>query len=261
MRISVREIRDYIRCPMFYKMKHIDEIPVNRDIDSYFRDYFKLSLYFFYFSMIEKKVKSFEAMMKRWEELWFSSSMLEMFSEEELKLKSNEAVMLMSDFMKKYGSDRVTPIAVNFQYEAVFGGKENLHVTGEIDLIKVVNDKTIKRETIINYFCFSKNYIDPFFVKNDLEYSVASYAFRSSFKSKEDKVVLKNIRCSEDTPTIRTGNDYARAEKAIRNISRAIRGGVFYPTANAISCGSCPYKMFCLNEKSITTGGELDVSS
>jgi len=53
---------------------------------------------------------------------------------------------------------------------------------------------------------------------------------------------------------LRTGNDYLRAEKAIRNICRGIKDGIFYPAPNAISCGTCPYKLFCLNEKSINMG-------
>lgn len=258
MRISIREVNDYIRCPLYYKLKNIDEIPVNLDINDHFKDMFKLAIYYYYFSIIEGKSRSFEAMMKRWEELWFSREMLETFPEESIKEKSNEAVMVMTDFIKKYGGEKVTPIAVNFSYEAIFDGPENLHVTGEIDLIKILNDRTARSETCIGIFNLSKHYPDTFFIKNDLSISVASYAFRSSFKAKEDKIAVHNLRCSEDTPTLRTGGDYSRAEKAIRNIKRGIDGGIFYPSPNAISCSSCPYKMFCLNDKSINTGGKLD---
>jgi hypothetical protein len=260
VRISIRELRDYLRCPLFYKLKNIDEIPVNKDINEYFKDYFKLALYFYYFSLIEQKPKSYESMLKRWGELWFSREMSELFSEEVLKQKSNEAVQLMSVFFKRFGTEKSTPIAVNFQYEAIFEGKENLHVTGEIDLIKILNDRTVRSETCLGFFNLSKHYPDTFFIKNDLTVSIASYAFRSNFKDQEDKIIFYNLPCSEDTPTLRTGNDFLRAEKAIRNITRAIQGGVFYPASNAISCGSCPYKMFCLNEKSINTGGVINDS-
>jgi hypothetical protein len=256
VRISIREIKDYIRCPLFYKLKNLDEIPIDKTINSYFKDYFRLALFFFYFSLLEKKKKSFELMMKRWEELWFSKEMMEMFPEEELKKKSNEAAMLMNAFFKRFSNEPITPIAVNFQYEAIFEGKEHLHVTGDIDLIKIVNDRTNRSETCIVAFSMSKSYPDIFMVKNDLGMSVASYAFRSNFKAKEDKMILQNICCAEDTPTLRTSNDYLRAEKSIRNICNGIKNGVFYPSPNAISCGDCSYKLFCLNEKSINTGGD-----
>lgn len=257
MRISIREIRDYQRCPLYYKMKHIDEIPVDKTINEYFKDCFRLSLYSYYFYIIENKKKSFEAMLKRWEAMWFSSDMMEVISEADLKAKSNEAVSMFSGFYKKYGAIEATPIAVNFSYEAIFPGTQNLHVTGSIDLIQVVNDRTRRSETVLSSFNLSSKHADTFLMKNDLALSVASYAFRSSFKSKEDRIIIQNILCKEDTPTLRTGNDFERAEKAIRNIYRAIEGGVFYPAPSSKNCLTCPYKTFCLNEKSITTGGEI----
>ena len=254
MRISVNEIKDYIKCPLFYKMKHIDDLPIVKSIEEYFRDYFKLTLSYYYFSIIEKKNKSFDGMTKRWEQLWFSSTMLEAFPEAELKERSNEAILLMSNFIKRFGEEKSTPIAVNFQYEALFQGKENLHVTGEIDLIKILNDRTVRSETCICMFSLSKSYPDIFLIKNDVTLSVAAYAFRSNFKAQEDKMMVINIRKSDDAPTLRTASDFLRAEKAIRNICTGIKNGVFYPSPNTIYCTSCPFRMFCLNEKSINMG-------
>ena len=254
MRISISEIKDYIKCPLFYKMKNIDDLPITKNIDEYFREYLKLTLSNYYVSIIEQKNKSFDGMTKRWEQLWFSSFMLETFPEEELKERSNEAVLLMSSFIKRFGDEKVTPIAVNFQYEALFQGKENLHVTGEIDLIKIVNDRTVRSETCICILSLSKSYPDIFLIKNDVTLSVAAYAFRANFKAQEDKMFVINIRRSEDTPTLRTPNDFLRAEKAIRNICTGIKNGVFYPSPNTIYCTTCPFRMFCLNEKSINMG-------
>lgn len=257
MRISIREIRDYQKCPLYYKMKHVDEIPVDKTINEYFRDCFRLALYSYYFYIIENKKKSFEEILKRWEAIWFSSEMMEVISEADLKSKSNEAVEMFNSFFKKYGSLPVTPIAVNFSYEAIFPGADNLHVTGSIDLIQILNDRSRKSETVISSFNLSKYHADTFLTKGDLGISVSSYAFRSNFKTKEDRIIVQNILCKEDTPTLRTGSDFERAEKSIRNICRAIKGGVFYPAQSSKNCSTCPYKTFCLNEKSITTGGEI----
>jgi hypothetical protein len=262
VRVSIREIRDYVKCPLQYKLRHIDEMLEDRSIENYFRDYFKLVIYFYYFSIIENKKKSFEAMMKRWEELWFSSDMMELFPEAELKEKSNEAVTLLTNFIKKYGEERCTPIAANFQYEAIFEGKENLHVTGDIDLIKIINDRTNRKETCLVDFSLSKTYPDSFLIKNDISLSVASFAFRSNFKSKEDKMIVQSLRRQDDTPTLRTGMDYSRAERSIRNICIGIRDGIFYPNPTPMNCPSCSYRLFCLNDKSINMGnGETNVRS
>jgi len=256
MRVSISEINDYIKCPLYYKFKNIDEVPMDKTIDDYFREYFKLALYFYYFSLIEKNRKSFELMMKRWEELWFSDEMTAIFPIEALKEKSNEAVPLMTYFFKRYELEKMFPIAVNFKYEAIFEGKEHLHVTGDIDLIKIVDDGTRKRETQMVFFSMATRYQDQFFTKCDLGISVASYAFRSNFKEKEDKILIQNVRLEEDMPTLRTGNDFLRSEKAVRNICKGIKEGVFYPSPNNISCSTCSFKLFCLNEKSIPRGKE-----
>ena len=245
---------DYAKCPLYYKFKHIDCLPEDKNIDEYFREYFKLALYFFYFSIIEKKPKSFELMMKRWGELWFSNDMLEVFPEDELSKKSNEAVGLMNSFFSKYSAENSMPIAVNMQYEAIFEGEENLHVTGDIDLVKITNDRTARRETIVSQFSLSKHASDTFFLKNNIPLTIASYAFRSNFKTEESKIVVQNMRCAEDGVTFRTGMDYSRAEKAIRNICRGIKEGVFYPNPSPINCSHCSYKVFCLNERAINTG-------
>ena len=254
MRISIRDVMDYAKCPLYYKLKNIDCLPEEKKIDEYFKEYFKLALYYFYFSLIEKKPKSYDLMMKRWGELWFSNDMLSNFSEEELGKKSNDAVALMNSFFNKYSSEPSIPIAVNMQYEAIFQGPENLHVTGDIDLVKVVNDRTAKRQTILTQFSLSKHPRDGFMLKNDLPISVASYAFRSSFKAKEDAIVIQNIRCAEDGGTSRSGMDYSRAERAIRNIAKGIKEGVFYPNPSPLNCPTCPYRLYCLNDKSINMG-------
>jgi len=256
MRISISDVNDYIKCPLFYKLKNLDEVPMDKTVDDYFRDYFKLALYFYYFSLIEKNRKSYEAMMKRWEELWFSDEMMSLFPEATLKEKSNEAVPLMTYFFKRYEAEPTLPIAVNFRYEAIFEGKEHLHVTGDIDLIKIVGDGTRKRETQMVFFSMASRYPDQFFLKCNLGTSVASYAFRSNFKEKEDKIIIQNVRLEEDVPTLRTGNDFMRAEKIIRNVCKGIKEGVFYPAPNNIVCSSCSFKLFCLNEKSIPRGKE-----
>lgn len=254
MRISISEIRDYIRCPLYYKIKNVDEIPYDRSVNSYFNDRFKIALVYYYSSLIEGKKKNCSLMLNRWEKIWFSEDMEAVLDEATLKEKSNEAVGLVNAFINKFGEEPVTPIASNFLYEEIFEGKENLHVTGSIDLIKILNDRTRKSETCIVMFSMSKHALDSFMVKGDLEISVASRAFRSNFKTQEDRIIVQNVRCAEDTPTIRTASDYLRAEKVIRNICNGIKNGVFYPSPNAIVCSECPYRLFCLNEKSINMG-------
>ena len=251
MRISIREVRDYIRCPLYYKFIHVNNFSHKKTFNYYYKEYLKLSIFFYYFSLIEKNPKPFELVLKKWESLWFSSDMLETFLKEDLDKKSNEAILILTNYYKKISGERITPIAVNLPYEVVFEGEENIHVTGDIDLIKIVNDRTRKSETQIVFLCTAHRRPNDFMAKNNISLSVASCAFRKDFKTREDKIVIDHIRSKEQTITIRTGGDFARAEKIIRNICRGIKEAIFYPTAHKMFCSNCKFKLFCINEKAI----------
>jgi len=228
MRLSTEEISDYIKCPLYYKFVHIDKLPLTRTLDDYYKEYIKLSIFFYYFSLIEKKTKSFETILRKWESLWFSDKMMDSFMEDQIRKKSNEGVMLLSSFYKKVEKETAVPIAVNFPYEIIFKGEENLHVTGEIDLIKIVNDRTRQRETNIVFLCMSHRHMSDIRVKTHLRLTLASYAFRENFKEKEDRIILDHILNKGDNESTRTGNDFSRAEKVIRNIDRGIKNKAFY---------------------------------
>ena len=189
--------------------------------------------------------------LKKWESLWFSKYMLETFDRDELDRKSNDAVLILTNYYKKIVGEKVTPIAVNLPYEVIFEGQENIHVTGDIDLIRIINDRTRKSETQIVSLCTMHHRPNDFMAKNNIYLSVVSFAFRKDFKTKEDKIVIDHVRSKEYTNTIRTSGDFIRAEKIIRNICKGIKERVFYPTAHKMFCTNCKFKLFCINEKAI----------
>lgn len=252
MRITIQQIKDYIRCPLYYKFVHVNSLPLTDTLNDFYKEYLKLSIYFYYFSVIENKTKSFDSILRKWESLWFSSQMVGKFISEALNKKSNEAVIILGNVYKKIRAENITPIAVNFTYEAIFEGADNIHITGNIDLIRILHDKTRRRETHIVFFSLARNYLDEFLVKGDIPLSIASYGFRSNFKEQEDKIIINNILCKDDNIAIRSGADYHRAEKAVRNICRGIEEKIFYPVSNKLICSNCQFKLFCINEKAIT---------
>jgi len=251
MRISINELISYIKCPLYYKFKFVDCFNEERDLKSYYREYIKLSIFYFYFSMIEDKIKPFDAMIRKWESLWFSSDMQNRFGEEDLRHNSNEAIMVLRDFYKHISKEEATPIAVNFSYETIFAGEKNLIVYGDIDLIKILNDRTRQKETQIIFFTTSLSEDDGFLLKNDISLTIASHAFRHDFKKKEDRLLMCNILKNSSTPTMRSSGDFKRAESIVRNICNGIDNKVFFPVPNKIHCSRCKYKLFCIHEKAI----------
>jgi len=252
MRIGIEEIKDYIRCPIRYKFKHVDYIPISMDPDEYYRDCLKLTIFFYYFCIMEKKANLFDVLLRKWESLWFNKDISKDFNEDYLRHKSSEAITYLTDFYKRVAAENVTPIAVNFPYEAVLPGEENIHVIGTIDLIRVINDQTKHRETQLVDFSTARYPLTDFLLKNDISLSVASYVFRKTFKIKEDRIKIIGVSRKTDMTTSRNGADFIRAEKIIRNICKGIKNKVYYPVPNNINCSYCKYKVFCINEKSLT---------
>ena len=251
MQINISEIKDYMRCPLYYKFKHVDGLAYTKTLDDLYSEYLKTSIYYFYFSAIESKVRSIESLLKKWENLWFSSEMRKTFYEEDLRHASTKASMVFTNFYKDIDSEKFSPIAVNFASESMFPGEENAQVIMNTDLIKVANDRTRNSSTEIVFFNTKKTREDDFMLRNDLKLTLASHSFRSSFKTKEDRIVVHNITTRKKTPTVRTGSDFSRAEKIVRNICTGISNNVFYPAPNKLYCTNCRYKLYCMNERSL----------
>ena len=251
MRLSIDEIIDYKDCPQLYKFRHIDMLPERKTIKDHYKDCLKRTISFYYYCMIDKREKSLDNIFSRWESLWFAEDAEQNFTEEEIREGSNRAVVMLRNFYEYNKREKVFPVAVDFRYETVFEGNPNVHVTGEMDLIKVVNDKTKDRQTDIVFFTQSRVLPDDFFSNVDLRYTLSSYAFRKNFKAKETSVIACNIGKKKNTYIKKTGTDYDRAKKIIYNIASGIESRIFFPSDNPVTCNRCKYKVFCMNEKAM----------
>lgn len=251
MRLSVNEIVDYKNCPQMYKFKHVDMLPEIKTIKDHFKDCLKQTISFYYYCMIDKREKSLDNLFSRWESVWFSENIHDRFTDVEIREGSNKAVELIRNFYEYNKEERVFPIAVDFKYETIFKGNTNLHVTGEIDLIKIVDDKSKDRKTDIVFFTQSRTMPDDFFKSIDLRYTLASYAFRNNFKAKENNVVVCNVGKKQYFYVRKTGTDYERARKILYNIATGIENRIFFPSDNPITCNKCRYKVFCMSEKTM----------
>jgi len=251
MRISINEVKDYMKCPLYYKFKHSDCIYDDLTIGQLFKIHLKSAIGYYYFSIIDDLPKHYKSMLKKWEMLWYSSDMLKKFDSAELDEYSNKAIPMINNFYTKSNEEKGAPVAVNFTYEVTLAGEDNIDLTGEIDLIRILNDRTRSRETQLVKFFTSNSRLDEFLMRSNIDMTMASYAFRDSFKKTENVILCRNVYRKEDFRTSRNGADYTRAIKSIRNICRGIKERVFYPINNKISCSTCRYKVFCMNERAI----------
>ena len=251
MHVSIKHLLDYKTCPQMYKFRHVDMLPEKADIARAFRLALRKTISFYYFSLMEQKKPSLHDLMGRWEKVWFSKQIEETFLQDEIRERSNAAVGLIRNFHRYARVDKEVPVAIDFRYEALFEGEVNLHVSGNIDLIRVVNDKTRNKEVHLVFFSYSRYHPSDFLSQIDLNTTLASYAFRKGFKEKEDKIVLCNIGKKQESAVLRTGNDFERCRKICYNIVSGIENKIFYPADNYINCKKCNFRTFCINEKAM----------
>lgn len=251
MHVSMNEIMDYKSCPQLYKFRYIDSLPEKKDLSDYFRECLKKTISYFYFCMIDKKEKSLNNLFQKWEQLWFSKEINENFPQNEIREGSNSAVNLIKNFYKYTCQEKIIPVAVDFRYEVTFEGDKNIHVTGKIDLIKVVDDKSRNRETDLVFFSYSSSMPDEFQSKIDLNTTMAAYAFRKNFDARESGVILCNIGKKQELVIHKTGSDFIRSQKILHNIVSGIENRIFYPSDNALNCRKCKFRSFCINEKAM----------
>ena len=251
MRLSIQEVLDYKNCPQLYKFKHVDFLPEKKELSDYFRQVIRQTISYYYFCMIDKNERSLNNLFTKWEQLWFCEDIESNFKEEDIREKSNMAVTLLKNFYRYASNEKVTPIAVDFKYDAMFEGDTNLHIVGTIPLIKLLNDKTRGRETNLVFFSYSPYMPDDFLGKIDLNTTVATYAFRKGFETKESNVILCNIGKKQEVALQKSGEDFVRARKALFNIATGIENRIFYPSDNRLNCGKCRFKIFCMNEKAM----------
>ncbi len=261
MQLSMQEVLTYKNCPQQYKFKHVDFLPEKKELKDHFKEALRQTISYYYFCMIDKKEKSLQNLFSKWEQLWFRKEIEQNFKGEDVRDRSNKAINLLRNFYKYASQEKVTPIAIDFKYDAMFEGETHLHVSGTIPLIKVVNDGTRKRETDLVFFSYSPHMPDDFLSKIDLNTTIASYAFRKSFETKESNIILCNIGKKQEVPLYKSGSDFARAKKILYNIATGIENRIFYPSDNRLTCNKCRFKVFCMNERAMEERNEISKRS
>jgi hypothetical protein len=257
VRLSMQEILDYKNCPQQYKFKHVDFLPEKKELKDHFKEIIRQTMSYYYFCMIDKNERSLNNLFTKWEQLWFCDEIENNFKEEDVRERYNMAVNIIINFYRYAAKEKVTPIAVDFKYDAMFEGPTNLHVVGTIPLIKVLNDKAKDRETNLVFFSYSSYAPDDFLSSIDINTTVASYAFRKNFDIRESNIILCNIGKKQEIAIHKSGSDFVRARKLLYNIATGIENRIFYPSDNRLSCNNCRFKIFCMNEKAMEDRDEV----
>ena len=114
MRISTSEISTFIKCPILFRQGRLIETVDQRIIDSLR----KAIQYLYSFQLAHGDPCNFNALIKRWNQLWWGKKRP---ADEESEKLSNDAYFAMDKYYNQYIEMENTPLVVNWPYAVEIG--------------------------------------------------------------------------------------------------------------------------------------------
>ena len=254
MELSLDQIHTYLQCPTEYDFKYNKGI-VAEDSDSVkYRKALHKTISYMYFSMMGGWTPSQKQMKDKWATLWKEVKEGELdISEHLLKERtynqrraadkhSVQGYEMIHNFYHYNKENHGVPIAVDHEFRVPIAG---VTITGNFELIRETVDKSSPNRFIeIVDFKTGNQATDMFFVNNDLNLTVMSYAFRNLFQAKEDRLTYSYLKTGNQIYTSRTDKQFDRMKATIEGVAEGIANKRFYPR-QTFMCGACVFKSAC----------------
>lgn len=261
MELSLDEIHTYLQCPATYYFKYVQGEKVEDPLSVTYSKALHKTINHFYYNMLNGRVLTAKQLKDKWGSIWSDvrgDSMNltdDILKEHQTALSGNkqparakmdkqvvqgmEAIHNFYHFNKdKHG----IPIAVNHEFRVPIG---SVTVTGNFELIRETLDISSSNRFIeIVDFKTGNEATDLFLVRNDLNLSVMSYAFRNLFQAREDRLTYNYLKTGQEIYTGRGQKEFDRMKATIEGVAEGIANKRFYPR-QTFMCRSCPFKQVC----------------
>lgn len=255
MKLSTREIADYLHCPLKYKFRWVDEVDVSISerkvpnkwhMNEQFDNALHHVVYGIFHQLGDGQYPNAHYIKKRWGIMWSKDRRKEQiifdsgsWRNEHRKLERkglNALLALHKDFSNGPG----TPILIGKGYSIKVGAHE---VTGTIDLVREIHNE--ENKPLIEIMDFkSDDRPTNLHVKGDIEVTAASLAFQKLFGYKEQQITYYGVLSKKQVHTSRNKEDYRLLEHAVDNVARGIQGEIYFPVLNH-KCNECPFQKHC----------------
>jgi CRISPR/Cas system-associated exonuclease Cas4 (RecB family) len=253
--LHVDELHAYLNCPLKHQFIHVNKLEVEKEKGVLFKEAVHKTISSFYFSLMGERLMTPKQMKDKWASVW-GEMQGEKQSVDELlfgsttgKAKKNpndryniQGFEMVHNFHHFNKDNPGIPIAVDLEYRVPIGG---VTLVGKFELIREKVDKINQTRFIeIVDFKTGNEQTDPFLVNTDINLTIASYAFRNLFQSKEDRLTYHYLKTGKEIYTQRTDNDYKRLEAIVTGVAKGIKDKHFYPR-QSFMCKSCELKDIC----------------
>ena len=243
MKISAAEIHSYRKCPLYYQFKYTDGIPEDAGVNQELNDKIHRLIYYFYYRIMNKDIPHLDSIKKKWNSLWYG----EMDPMEYILTPKNDraeaghkALPMVDNFYKSSCTAPGMPLAIEQEFVVNIGDHE---VSGIIELVRELQDGPRRVIEIVNYKTGSQ-LPTQWNVDYDLNLSLTSYAFRTLFGAKEQRIAAHYLRSNRIFVTHRLPEHYDRMATTVDQVVKSISRGLFYPKESYL-CNSCYYKNYC----------------
>lgn len=244
MDITLRQIKDYLHCPMIFKFKYRMGIEIEDDGDHNLVDALKNTIFYFYHSLMgEKLLTQYQIVQKFGNLLYSGLNSYDILTSQKMDLTMSSVnvtgIKAVKAFYERERRRNPCPICVGTEVKVPVGS--NI-LAMELDLVREVK---INKEKFIDVVSLSGvRKMDAFTAAHDIDTTAQCYAFRKLFPKEENRLILNTVRNGKEYAVKRKEPELKRLEAVVTGVCASVERGDFYPVHDD-RCEKCQYKEVC----------------
>lgn len=246
---TIKELKDYSKCPMLYKLKYMSNLPKKFDISEKFENDLRKVAFRLFRDMCDKGEANMNSIKELWGNLWIKKKKVSNFVYHAPKCwrdnynnYNKKGIKAIVSIFDKLSDKPGTLVIIDQDYSVSL--PNGIKVTGTWDIVREVKlDRNLRTELIS--LCTYPYFRDAT-VKKDLKLVIESLAFRSFTGFKEDRVVCYVLDRNQKKVVQNIDEDYKDVIIDITSITKGINNNIFF-RASGTKCSFCAYKDECGN--------------
>lgn len=230
IKLTDRQLLDYIKCPNLFYIKYLTKIPVPPAKSFSYLVSEVINAY--YGRLLEGKLPTMERLKKIWDKL----------CEDNPKVINEKKVVegwgLIKSFDRYCYNNKIIIADTATPYSLELGPL--ITVTGTISTLRVNNG-------VVELFivdCGAKQ-PDQMLLDMSLKYTLQLYALNQlTDKAKISCIRVLHLKSGNEYTSYRNKKDFDRLERIVNNVAKAIRNDIYYPRED-FTCLQCNFKNYC----------------
>ena len=229
MKLTEQQLFDYIHCPAKYHIKYVMKIDVAEPI-SITKLLNTISRYF-YLKLFNGSVPTYDEVRKKWD------SLCETHSSYMDNKKALNGWGQIIKFVQWAEREKLIVGDVETKYMIPI---DTVQFYGSIDTTLVKPSKEIELLTT----SFSDRNLDRTDIEMKLKHTMDYVGFKALYGQAPNGIKIHSVKYDQDVFTNRTEPDIIRLRDTIKNVSKSIEQGIYYPRESSF-CSSCTARQYC----------------